>query len=821
MNKQIARLSALGRCAVAGLLVAALVAGCSGGEDPSVPAPGGVSTASEAPSITAQPEDSLVEAGSSATFTVTASSTEPLAFQWFKNGVAIDGATSDSYVTSDYADDKVGDEYSVLVTNSAGSVTSRNAKLAVAEVAPIAAAQPEVPSVLLGSSPTESPTESAIGSATGSAATSNNVAQTANVNAPKITTQPVSRTLAAGAVSSLFVTASGQAPLSYQWQRNVGGTWTDIWSYALLNVAGTSAWHNSQLRVRVSNNHGSVTSQVVTVTVTGLVPTVITQQPVSKSVTAGGSVTFNVQATGTGPLQYTWYRNGTPVRSGSGPTFATYTVSAPSTALSGAVYSVQVSGAGGTVTSNNATLTVNGSPIGPKFGSVVNLTSLASVDGSRILGKRQDEEANFVFGGCDVNGDKFSDVIVGARKHELTTAILARGAVYVVFGKPGGIGPNLRVADLNGNNGFMIRGADTHSNAGTSVSCAGDVNGDGLGDLLIGATSGMDSGAAYVVFGKIGGFPPIVELASLNGTNGFKIQGGNLDRAGLSVAAGDVNKDGFSDVIVGAFPNSGPGAAFVVFGKAGGFAPTLNVSGLNGANGFKISGEANVDSTGASARLAAADVNGDGFADIILGSDKGAYVVYGKSGGFAPNLSLSGLNGANGSKFVDGGLRIQSVAAVGDINGDKIADFTVGVSNGGRHVVFGKPGGFGATVNLQALGNTAGFKIAGLWQHSTAAGVDLNGDGFSDVVVSHNGHQNKGTVYVIYGKAGGFTNINVSSLNGTNGFRIEGESAQGFLGAGQGAGDYNGDGIHDLLLGSVANFSLFRAGTSYVIYGKR
>jgi len=821
MNKQIARLSALGRCAVAGLLVAALVAGCSGGEDPSVPAPGGVSTASEAPSITAQPEDSLVEAGSSATFTVTASSTEPLAFQWFKNGVAIDGATSDSYVTSDYADDKVGDEYSVLVTNSAGSVTSRNAKLAVAEVAPIAAAQPEVPSVLLGSSPTESPTESAIGSATGSAATSNNVAQTSNVNAPKITTQPVSRTLAAGAVSSLFVTASGQAPLSYQWQRNVGGTWTDIWSYALLNVAGTSAWHNSQLRVRVSNNHGSVTSQVVTVTVTGLVPTVIIQQPVSKSVTAGGSVTFSVQATGTGTLQYTWYRNGTPVRSGSGPTFATYTVSASSTGFSGAVYSVQVSGAGGTVTSNNVTLTVNGSPIGPKFGSVVNLTSLASVDGSRILGKRQDEEANFVFGGCDVNGDKFSDVIVGARKHELTTAILARGAVYVVFGKPGGIGPNLRVADLNGNNGFMIRGADTQSNAGKSVSCAGDVNGDGLGDLLIGATGGLASGAAYVVFGKIGGFSAIVELASLNGTDGFKIQGGDFDRAGLSVAAGDVNKDGFSDVIVGASPTFGRGATFVVFGKAGGFAPILNVSGLNGANGFKITGEADQDSTGSIGLSAAADVNGDGFADIILGSNQAAYVVYGKFGGFAPNLNLSGLNGANGSKFVDGGRQIWTVAAVGDINGDKIADFTVSVKNGGRHVVFGKPGGFGATVNLQALGNTAGFKIAGLWDHSTAAGVDLNDDGFSDVAVSHNGDQNKGTVYVIYGKAGGFTNINVSSLNGTNGFRIEGEATQGWLAVGQGAGDFNGDGIHDLLLGSVANFTLFRAGTSYVIYGKR
>lgn len=688
---------------------------------------------------------------------------------------------------------------------------SRIAKLAVAEVAPTAAAQPEVPSVVLVSRATESATAR------------NNVAQTANANAPRITTQPASLTLQPGNSGRILVTASGQAPLSYQWQRNVSGTWTDFRPGQMIFPVGNSEWHNAQLRVRVSNNHGSVTSQVVTVTVPGLVPSVITRQPVSQSVTAGGSVTFSVQATGVGNLQYTWFRDGSPVRQGSGPTFATYTVSAPSTGLSGAVFSVQVNGAGGTVTSNNVTLTVNGSPIGQRFGSVVNLTSLASVDGSRILGKLQDEEASIVSSGGDVNGDGFSDVIVGARLHELVPGRngLARGAVYVVFGKLGGIGPNLRVADLNGNNGFMIRGADTHSNAGTSVSGAGDVNGDGLGDLLIGATGGLASGAAYVVFGKRGGFPAIVDLASLNGTDGFKIQGGDFDRAGLSVAAGDVNKDGFSDVIVGASPTSGRGATFVVFGKAGGFAPTLNVSGLNGANGFKIIGEANQDWTGANGRLAAADVNGDGFADIILGSEQAAYVVYGKSGGFTTNLNLSGLNGANGSKFVDAGRPIRSVAAVGDINGDNIADFTVSSRHGGRHVVFGRRGGFGATVDLQALGNTAGFKIAGLWEHSTAAGVDLNGDGFSDIVVNHNGDQNKGTVYVIYGKAGGFTNINVSSLNGTNGFRIEGEAVAGGLGAGPSAGDFNGDGIHDLLLGSTASFTAWRAGAAYVIYGKR
>jgi hypothetical protein len=135
-----------------------------------------------------------------------------------------------------------------------------------------------------------------------------------------------------------------------------------------------------------------------------------------------------------------------------------------------------------------------------------------------------------------------------------------------------------------------------------------------------------------------------LDVSTLNGTNGFRINGVAADDyAGRSVsAAGDINDDGFADLIVGAFsanPN-GPesGAAYVVFGKAGGFAATLNLSGLTGANGFRIAGVAAGDYAGWSLS-AAGDVNGDGVDDLIVGawtadvngsSSGAAYVIYGK-----------------------------------------------------------------------------------------------------------------------------------------------------------------------------------------------
>ena len=209
----------------------------------------------------------------------------------------------------------------------------------------------------------------------------------------------------------------------------------------------------------------------------------------------------------------------------------------------------------------------------------------------------------------------------------------------------------LNLSSLDGKTGFKINGEAASDASGFSVSGAGDVNGDGFADLIIGADyaspNGTHSGASYVVFGKAGGFTTPLELSTLNGVNGFKINGeAGGDLAGFSVsAAGDVNGDGFADLLIGAKgadPNgSFSGASYVVFGKTCVSATgTFELSTLNGVNGFKINGEAAGDQSGNSVS-AAGDVNGDGFADLLIGafsaspngnSNSGAsYVVFGSS----------------------------------------------------------------------------------------------------------------------------------------------------------------------------------------------
>jgi hypothetical protein len=174
------------------------------------------------------------------------------------------------------------------------------------------------------------------------------------VTAPSITSQPASQTVTAGSSATFTVTASGTAPLSYQWRfngSNISGATSA--SYTVSNAQSANAGNYS---VVVSNSAGSVTSNNATLTVstTATAPS-ITTQPASQTVTAGASATFSVVASGTGPLSYQWRFNGTNI---SGATSASYTLSNAQTANAGN-YSVVVSNSVGTATSNNATLTVN------------------------------------------------------------------------------------------------------------------------------------------------------------------------------------------------------------------------------------------------------------------------------------------------------------------------------------------------------------------------------------------------------------------------------------------------------------------------------
>src|SRR4029079_100558 len=140
---------------------------------------------------------------------------------------------------------------------------------------------------------------------------------------------------------------------------------------------------------------------------------------------------------------------------------------------------------------------------------------------------------------------------------------------------------------------FRVNGIDALDFSGSSVASAGDVNGDGFDDIIVGAfhagSTAYAAGESYVVFGKASGFAPAINLSSLNGVNGFRLDGiDTFDYSGLSVSsAGDMNGDGFDDIIIGASHATGAngpqvGESYVVFGKASGFGATFKLSTLNG-----------------------------------------------------------------------------------------------------------------------------------------------------------------------------------------------------------------------------------------------
>src|SRR2546428_835492 len=270
------------------------------------------------PSITTQPASQTVTAGQSATFSVAASGTAPLSYQWRKNGTAINGATSASYTTPATTTADNGAQFTVVVSNSAGSVTSNAATLTV----------------------------------------------NAAVVPPSITTQPASQTVTAGQSVTFSVAASGTAPLSYQWRKN-GTAINGATSASYTTPATTTADNGAQFTVVVSNSAGSVTSNAATLTVNAaVVPPSITTQPASQTVTAGQSVTFSVAASGTAPLSYQWRKNGTAI---NGATSASYTTPATTTADNGAQFTVVVSNSAGSVTSIPATLPVNAAVVPPSI----------------------------------------------------------------------------------------------------------------------------------------------------------------------------------------------------------------------------------------------------------------------------------------------------------------------------------------------------------------------------------------------------------------------------------------------------------------------
>ena len=365
----------------------------------------------------------------------------------------------------------------------------------------------------------------------------------------------------------------------------------------------------------------------------------------------------------------------------------------------------------------------------------------------------------------------------------------------------------------------MIIGESADDDFGWRVAPAGDVNGDGAPDLIVGAPSNDAvagfAGRAYLFYGPITG--------NLNAANADAIVTAEAfgDNLGFSVAsAGDVNDDGFDDVLIGARGNDTPGIqagrVYLFLGPISGNRPATSADAI-------ISGDA-FDEVGR-AVAPAGDLNGDGFDDILLGTDVGggadegqAFLFYGPISGQLPVTSADAIiNGTFASESLGA-----SVAPAGDVNGDGIDDIVVGAprfplggnGTGRAYVFYGPITGVISAASANAI--LFGEGLNDSFGISVAAG-DVNGDSVSDVVVGADQlftSTGTGKAYVFYGPLSG--PIQAANANAI----LLGEAAKDLFGTSVAAGDVNGDGFSDAIAGAWdQGGGGGRSGRAYVFHG--
>ncbi|MDX2050003.1 MAG: hypothetical protein SFT93_02345, partial [Rickettsiaceae bacterium] len=472
--------------------------------------------------------------------------------------------------------------------------------------------------------------------------------------------------------------------------------------------------------------------------------------------------------------------------------------------------------------------------------SNINLASLTSSQGFWINGiNNNDRTAYAVRSAGDVNGDGYSDMIIGAQGYPSGSYT---GRAYVVYG--GSALSNINLGSLTSSQGFTVDGINTNDNTGVSVSSAGDINNDGYVDMIIGAhsyPSGSHIGRAYVIYG--GSSLSNINLASLTSSQGFTVDGINTnDHTGVSVSsAGDVNKDGYSDMIIGAvaYPSgSSTGRAYVIYG--GPSLSSINLASLTSSQGFTVDGINNNDGTGSSVS-SAGDVNKDGYADMIIaaasypsGSSTGrAYVIYG--GPSLSSINLASLTSSQG--FTVDGINNKDgtgycVSSAGDVNKDGYSDMIIGawgypsdLATGRAYVIYGNASL--TNINLGALTLSQGFWVQGINNYDyTGASVgsagDINKDGYSDMIIGAWGYPSgsyTGRAYVIYGGAS-LNNINLASITSSQGFTVDGINTNDQIALSvSSAGDINKDGYSDMIIGARGYPSGSYVGRAYVIYG--
>jgi hypothetical protein len=480
--------------------------------------------------------------------------------------------------------------------------------------------------------------------------------------------------------------------------------------------------------------------------------------------------------------------------------------------------------------------------------AVYNLGSIGGSTGATISGPGLAAHAGTTLvGNCDFNGDGIPDFAVGAPP----AGAAGGGAVYIVYGTANGAPPPFSLNDAD----VAIFGENDGDALGSSLAC-GDVNGDGIDDLVIGAPAATAAGYAYVVYGGLT-LPSTLDLTALTAAQGMRIPGlVNNASFGWAAAVGDVNGDGTADLIVTApgarSSSSNTGQGFVIFGSST-LPGTFDLSTLNGSNGFAISATDLLSPTPAGDSVAIGDLNDDGFGDIAFGSRSAypnglssageVFVVYGHAGAFATELQVGNLNGSNGFAIepaLAGEFAGSSLAFVSDFNGDGTPDLVIGApaTQGGPQygtafVVFGKGGNsFPAHFGLGSLDGTNGVALIsptiGDYTGASVAGIpDLNGDGLGEVLIgapsASVGATYAGGGWAVYGRRIPWpASVSLSTMDGGTGFFMQGAAGADAAGtAVASAGDSNRDGLHDLLIAApLADVNgTVNVGQIYVLYG--
>ncbi len=467
------------------------------------------------------------------------------------------------------------------------------------------------------------------------------------------------------------------------------------------------------------------------------------------------------------------------------------------------------------------------------FISEIDEHNLDASSGFKIIGTSSYRFGNSVDMVGDFNGDGVVDFVIGSshwwtipdpKDPEYDIVVNGNGRSYVLFGAET-ISDISLTTSISHDSGFFVDGLSLGDQLGKTVKGIGDINGDGLSDVLIGSPGNNTS---YIIFGSHLNFSSEFDLNSLNGSNGFLINHYSDAVDGNN----DLNQDGIDDLILG---------TSVIFGSVNGFGTTFDITSINGTNGFNIIIGENITHINF-----IGDINGDGLTDFALATEESiyptgsnleregaVYIIFGSTDGYLLNLNVEAHINQGKGFYISGTDFFQVLGlgfdGIGDFNSDGIDDFAISERDyrDRNYIVFGGQE-FGERFLLQDLNGSNGFYFHADGRHISSIG-DINNDGADDFSICDETHNpvslQSGICHTLLGQHQDSFVLNLydTDLDGNNGFSVVGDNYLGRLGSSiSGGADINNDGIDDLIIGAAGTsyINSYR-GELYVIFGQQ